>query len=149
MSIKKTEKKVKLQTTNPILHVRDIKITAMKKSILLILLTVAFFSVTKAQTPQNDRRAEMVQALKQRLKDEVKLSDVQADSVLAITLRYSTQIRPIRMDQSLSAEDKDNKVKPLENERNAKWKSNAGLNDDQLKKVKDLFDNMQKKMRSN
>ncbi len=84
-----------------------------------IILSICFIAgaVTFAVAQQGGTPAERMAQMKQRLKDEVKLTDVQIDSVMAINQVYQPKQREIRMDQSMSDTDKQTKMKAMNDER--------------------------------
>jgi hypothetical protein len=51
--------------------------------------------------------------MKQKLVTELKMTDVQADSVVAINMSYRPQMRDIFQDQSLSQDEKKTKMKGI------------------------------------
>jgi ABC-type branched-subunit amino acid transport system ATPase component len=61
------------------------------------------------QTDPATRQAQM----KQKLITDLKMTDVQADSVVAISMSYMPQRRAIFQDQSLSQDDKQAKMKAI------------------------------------
>ena len=61
------------------------------------------------QTDPATRQAQM----KQKLITDLKMTDVQADSVVAISMSYMPQRRAIFQDQSLSQDDKQAKMKVI------------------------------------
>ena len=61
------------------------------------------------QTDPATRQAQM----KQKLITDLKMTDVQADSVVAISMSYMPQRRAIFQDQSLSQDDKQAKLKEI------------------------------------
>ncbi len=90
----------------------------MKKIILSIcFLFGALTFVTAQQGQGGGKGAKRMAQMKQRLKDEVKLTDVQIDSVMAINQAYQPKQREIRMDQSMSDTDKQTKMKAMNDER--------------------------------
>ena len=90
----------------------------MKKIILSIcFLFGALTFVTAQQGQGGGKAAERMAQMKQRLKDEVKLTDVQIDSVMAINQVYQPKQSEIRMDQSMSDTDKQTKMKAMNDER--------------------------------
>ncbi len=90
----------------------------MKKIILSIcFLFGALTFVTAQQGQGGGKGAKRMAQMKQRLKDEVKLTDVQIDSVMAINQVYQPKQREIRMDQSMSDTDKQTKMKAMNDER--------------------------------
>jgi hypothetical protein len=54
--------------------------------------------------------------MKQKLITELKLTDVQADSVVAINMSYRPQMREIFQDQTLSQDEKKTKMKVITDE---------------------------------
>src|SRR5450631_3011409 len=76
-------------------------------SILMVILFSAFNGF--AQTDPASRQA----AMKQKLITELKLTNVQADSVVAINMDFMPQRREIFQDQSLSQDDKKAKMKAV------------------------------------
>jgi hypothetical protein len=76
-------------------------------SILMVILFSAFNGF--AQTDPASRQA----AMKQKLITELKLTNVQADSVVAINMDFMPQRREIFQDQSLSPDDKKAKMKAV------------------------------------
>jgi hypothetical protein len=102
----------------------------MKKIILSVCFLFGALTFVTAQQGQGGgqqgqggqgqgggKMAERTAQMKQRLKDEVKLTDVQIDSVMAINQVYQPKQREIRMDQSMSDADKQTKMKALNDER--------------------------------
>ncbi len=90
----------------------------MKKIILSIcFLFGALTFVTAQQGQGGGKAAKRMAQMKQRLKDEVKLTDVQIDSVMAINQAYQPKQSEIRMDQSMSDTDKQTKMKAMNDER--------------------------------
>jgi ABC-type branched-subunit amino acid transport system ATPase component len=61
------------------------------------------------QTDPATRQAQM----KQKLITDLKMTDVQADSVVSISMSYMPQRRAIFQDQSLSQDDKQAKMKEI------------------------------------
>ncbi len=99
----------------------------MKKIILSIcFLFGALTFVTAQQGQGGGNTAERMAQMKQKLKDEVKLTDVQIDSVMAITQAFQPKQREIRMDQSMSDADKQAKMKTLNDERAKRLESALG-----------------------
>jgi Tfp pilus assembly protein PilO len=108
----------------------------MKKiiAIVAVMLAVSGISSVYAQQGQMDPAARQA-AMKQKLKDDLKLTDVQADSVTAIQQEFRPQMRTIMMDQTLSADDKKAKLQPISDA--ADKRIQAVLGDDLFKKYKD------------
>ncbi len=89
------------------------KIIIMKKLFpaVIIFISGRIFNRDQAYA-QNDaasRQAEM----KQKLMTDLKMTDVQADSVVAISMSYMPQRREIFQDQSLSQDEKKTKMKAI------------------------------------
>ena len=99
----------------------------MKKVVLSIcFLFGALTFVTAQQGQGGGNAAERMAQMKQKLKDEVKLTDVQIDSVMAITQAFQPKQREIRMDQSMSDADKQAKMKTLNDETAKRLESALG-----------------------
>jgi predicted nucleic acid-binding Zn ribbon protein len=109
---------------------------AMKKIMMSIAFVVAVFSVSAVHAQQQDPAARAA-AMKQKLKDELKLSDVQADSVVAIQAEFRPKMREIFMDQSMSQDDKRAKLAPISEQQNKRIQ--AVLGDDLFKKYQDWW----------
>jgi hypothetical protein len=110
----------------------------MKKIIAGLAVVLAVFSVSSlyAQQSQDDRAARMA-AMKQKMKDDLKLTDVQADSVSSIQGEFMPKRREIFMDQSMSQEDKKTKIMSLNEQ--ADKRIHAVLGDDLFKKYQDWW----------
>ena len=111
----------------------------MKKIIACIAVVVALFSVSSvyAQQSQGDRQARMA-AMKQKMKDDLKLTDVQADSVSSIQGEFMPKRREIFSDQSMSQDDKKTKIMALNEQ--ADKRIHAVLGDDLFKKYQDWWE---------
>jgi hypothetical protein len=118
----------------------------MKKTILCLVVALSLFS-TRSVFAQGQNREQMQQMMKQYLKDSVHLSDVMVDSVMAVRMQYQPQMRQIFTDQSLSADDKQTKLKGLRTEMEARYKT-IGLTDDQITMMRDHDQRMRAQMRS-
>jgi hypothetical protein len=84
----------------------------MKKFIVPVFILIAGLFITTngyGQMNPEERQAQM----KQKLKTELKMTDVQADSVTAINMSYRPQMMEIFQDQSLSQDDKKAKMKTI------------------------------------
>ena len=101
---------------------------------IAIVFAVSAFSTAFAQQGQGDMAARQA-AMKQKLKDDLKLTDVQADSVSAINQEFRPQMRTIMMDQTMSQDDKKAKLQPISDA--ADKRIQAVLGDDLFKKYKD------------
>ena len=78
-----------------------------------------------------------MQDMKQRLKDSLQLTDTQADSVQAIMTEYQPQIKSIMKDQSLSKDQKKEKIKPVKKQMAARLKTI--LSNEQMQKLEDMM----------
>jgi hypothetical protein len=79
-----------------------------------LFITLALLSAVTgyAQNGAAGRQAEM----KQKLMTDLKMTEVQADSVMSISMSYMPQRREIFQDQSLSQDDKKAKMKMITEE---------------------------------
>jgi hypothetical protein len=77
-----------------------------------IFLMVAMITSVNSYAQQGDPAARQAQ-MKQKLITDLKMTDVQADSVVSISMSYSPQRRAIFQDQSLSQDDKQAKMKVI------------------------------------
>jgi hypothetical protein len=112
----------------------------MKKVILSIcfLLTAATF--VSAQQGGGGNMQERMAQMRQRLKDDVKLTDAQADSVMAIQQAFQPRTREIRMDQSMSDTDKQTKMKAINDERAKRFETALGK--ETAAKVEEFYSRM-------
>jgi hypothetical protein len=93
----------------------------MKKFILstcFLFTAVIFVSAQHAA----ERKAQ----IKQGLKEEVKLTDDQATSVMAIVDEFRPKLKAIRTDSTLSDEEKKTRTKVLNEEKTSRIESVAG-----------------------
>ena len=77
-----------------------------------IFLMVAMIASVNSYGQQGDPASRQAQ-MKQKLMTDLKMTDVQADSVVAISMSYMPQRRAIFQDQSLSQDDKQAKMKEI------------------------------------
>lgn len=77
-----------------------------------IFLMVAMIASVNSYGQQGDPASRQAQ-MKQKLMTDLKMTDVQADSVVAINMSYMPQRRAIFQDQSLSQDDKQAKMKEI------------------------------------
>ena len=121
----------------------------MKKTVFtlsILLMTLVSFS-QESSTNNGFRRSgsgnpRMKEALKQKLTDELKLTESQADSVATIQMEAQKNMRDIKVDTSISKEEKENKLAEYKAVRNKKLK--AVLNDEQIIKLQEMIENMRK-----
>ncbi|HEY4155302.1 MAG TPA: hypothetical protein VGM24_07735 [Puia sp.] len=115
----------------------------MKQLIAGAFVLMALFSSVNSFAQQRDpaaREAEM----RQKLKTDLKLTDIQIDSVVAINREFMPQRREIYQDQSLSADDKKTKMKAVTDQSDTRIQ--AVLGDDLFKQYQDWrMKNMQRR----
>jgi hypothetical protein len=120
----------------------------MKKLFFLVVLFTMVYS-TKVVAQQNGDRdpAAMMQRMKERIKpsliEKTKLTDAQADKVIEINFSNQRKRRDIRMDQTLTDEERTKKNAELQEAQNASLKA-IPLTDDQVKDVNNFFEEMRK-----
>jgi hypothetical protein len=105
-----------------------------KKMIACAAIVIALFSVSTTTYAQRGDTAAMRQrqeAMMQKMKDDLKLTPVQYDSVWAINKEFMGKMRDIFMDQSVSQEDRRAKMQPIRAAQNARLQ--AALGDDMYK----------------
>ena len=96
-----------------------------------MLVATLFFTVSaSAQNGGGGGRGERI---KHYLVDSLNVSATNADSVIAISQRSMMQLRPIIQDQSLSQDEKKDKVKPIREAAKAEMKKY--LTADQMEKL--------------
>ena len=106
----------------------------MKRFITAVSFAIALLSVSFSYAQQQDPAARAA-AMKQKLIDELKFTDVQADSVVAIGQEFRPKMRDIFMDQSMSQDDKKAKMDEINAQRNKRIQ--AVLGDDLFKKYQE------------
>ena len=107
----------------------------MKRFIACVAIVLAISVVSTAFAQQGQPDPARMAAMKQKMKDDLKLTDVQADSVSAINQEFRPQMRTIMMDQTISQDDKKAKLQPISDA--ADKRIQAVLGDDLFKKYKD------------
>lgn len=117
----------------------------MKKILALLVITLSVYSLANAQGGGGQRGERFREAMKQRLKDSLQLSDTKADSVIAVLQEFQPKQREIFMDQSLSQDDKMTKIKDLNTQRKEKLKT--VLTDDQITKYEAMEQRIREQMR--
>ncbi|HEX8357693.1 MAG TPA: hypothetical protein VF610_09785 [Segetibacter sp.] len=98
----------------------------MKKIILSICFVLATVGFVSAQNGQGGDQAERIARMKQRLKDELKLTDVQIDTVIAIQQVYQPRSREVWTDQNMTDADKQAKMKVISDERSKRFETSLG-----------------------
>jgi len=84
----------------------------MKRSLVVSFIAALLFCFSFSSFAQQDAAARQAQ-MKQKLMTDLKMTSVQADSVVAISASYRPQVREIFQDQSLSQDDKMAKMKAI------------------------------------
>jgi len=115
----------------------------MKKVLALILIVSAFFTV--AASAQTSKKGMGLS--KQTLMDSLKISSETADSVIAIRHASMSQMKSVADDQSLSQDDKKQKLKPLREETQTRLKK--FLSNDQIKKLHEMEMTMRQDKKKN
>jgi hypothetical protein len=87
-------------------------IQIMKKFLATGVVLIFCLFTTIYSFAQSDPAARQAQ-MKQKLITDLKMTDVQADSVVSINASYRPQFREIFQDQSLSQDDKMAKMKAI------------------------------------
>ncbi|MFM1962740.1 MAG: hypothetical protein RLZZ172_1585 [Bacteroidota bacterium] len=112
----------------------------------------AFFALAfslQAQPPGGGDPEAMKARMKERIKpmllEQVKVTDAEADKIIDASFDFQMKSRPIRMDQSLSEEDKAKKMKELEVARDKAYKA-IPLTDEKIVAVNAFYDEMRKRM---
>jgi len=97
-------------------------------------VSLASLSSLQAQRQPMDTAAmrKRQEEMMQQLKTDLKLTDVQADSVSSIQKEFRGKMQAIFMDQSVSQEDRRAQMAPLSEARNKRLQ--AALGDDLFKK---------------
>jgi Spy/CpxP family protein refolding chaperone len=114
---------------------------ASKKLIACAALIIGLFSVSSAFAQGGGRMMDTaamrqrMEARIQKMKEDLKLTPVQADSIKAIAMDMQGKSRDIFMDQSMSREDKMAKLQPLREAANKRIE--AVLGPDLYKKYQD------------
>jgi hypothetical protein len=109
-----------------------------KKMIACAVIVIALFSISTTTYAQRGDTAAMRQrqeAQMAKMKDDLKLTPVQVDSLTAINKDYNGKMREIFSDQSVSQEDRRAKMQPLREAQNKRIQ--AALGDDMYKKYQD------------
>jgi Spy/CpxP family protein refolding chaperone len=114
---------------------------ASKKLIACATLLIALFSVSSTFAQGGGRMMDTaamrqrMEARIQKMKDDLKLTPVQADSMKAISMDQQSKMRDIFMDQSASREDRMAKMQPIREAANKRIEAVLGA--DLFKKYQD------------
>jgi len=111
----------------------------MKSKFTFVLILLSFLGA--ACFAQGGK--QNMQEMKQRIKDSLQLTDAQVDSVEAIRAEFQPQIKSIMKDQSLSKDQKKQKIKPIKKQMVARLKT--FLTNDQIQKLEEMEKDMRKK----
>ena len=103
-----------------------------------------FFAVatTFVNAQDGNGRGRMMEMMKQKLKDDLKFTDVQIDSVLAVQMDYQAKSRQVRMDNSMGDDQKKAAMEKFAAERHARLKNT--LSDEEIKKLDAVYEEMRK-----
>lgn len=123
----------------------------MKKLFVLAVFCASLFLAHTASAqgggdPQQMRQ-RMMERIKPQLIEKTKLTEAEADKVLDIYIATQPQRREIRMDQSMSEEEKAKKIAAIEEEAGKKYKA-IPLTDEKAKAVNEFFEDMRKNMQN-
>ena len=110
----------------------------MKRFIVTICLLFASVTFVSAQ-----RAAERKAQIRQGLKEEVKLTDDQITSVMAIEDEFRPKLRAIKTDAALSDDDKKAKTKAINEEKRSRIEALTGK--DVARKIEAFYDSLKKK----
>ncbi len=108
-----------------------------KKMIACAGLVIALFTVTSASAQRGDTAAMRQRQEQQvaKMKDDLKLTQAQADSLNAINRDYNPKMREIFSDQSMSQDDRRAKMMAIRQEQMKRIE--AALGAETAKKVQD------------
>ncbi len=102
----------------------------MKKIFAILMVTSVFFSFSVSA-----QQSKMVLP-KQTLMDSLKISETVADSVIAIRTQTMSEMKTVMSDQSLSQDQRKEKMKPIKQEMKTQLKK--FLTDDQIAKLQEM-----------
>lgn len=121
----------------------------MKKYFTTMIALFAMFVSVLAQPPGGGDPEAMKARMKERVKpmliEKTSITDQEAEKVMDIYFDYQMKTRPIRMDQSMSEEDKSKKIKEATDTRDKSFKE-IPLTDEKIKSVSDFFEELRKQM---
>ena len=120
----------------------------MKKLFSLFVASMALLFSLQAQPPGGGDPEAMKTRMKERVKplliQQVGVSDAEADKILEINFDFQMKTRELRMDQALSEDDRNKKMKELSDSRDKKVKE-IPLSDEKVKAVNTFYEEMRKK----
>ena len=116
----------------------------------VFFLFLSSFKATllNAQTPEptfvsGDKGLQKNEILRLQMKDDLKLTNAQFDSTLAIQKEFLNRFRQVKTNTKLTEDAKKKKLKDLLDMKTKRLKS-AGLDDAAIKRVEDYFINKQR-----
>jgi|GEM_PF-3857003 len=130
-------------------YVNNKKILSMRKSVLVFALILSTIAVASAQTygtggvRRGGTSLDMRENMKERIKETLKISSSQTDSIAAVEQAYLFKLRAFKTDTNLTDSVRTARVSELEAERKQKFK--AILTDEQIAQLDTLMKN--RKMR--
>ena len=112
----------------------------MKKIFIAVLLVIVATGTAMAQPGSRDGRGgrEMREAMREKMKTELQLSDAQADSVQAVQHEFQMKLRDLRQNHYLNEEQRKAAAKELNEKRKAKIKTI--LSDEQAQKLEEMME---------
>jgi hypothetical protein len=119
------------------------------RKIFLLLAVFTLFAAGQASAQQKGGDpAAMLQRMKERIKpqliEQTKISEEQAEKVIEISFNLQRQRRELRIDQTISDDDKAKRVAEIDAPRDKQFKA-AGLTDEQVIKINSFFEEQRKK----
>jgi secreted PhoX family phosphatase len=88
------------------------KSSVMKRILVAVSVLALLLCFSTSSFAQQDAAARQAQ-MKEKLMTDLKMTSVQADSVVAVSSSYRPQLREIYQDQSLSQDQKMTKMKAI------------------------------------
>ena len=120
----------------------------MKKLLSLVVAMTALFFSLQAQPPGGGDPEAMKARMKERVKplllQQVGVTDAEADKILESNFTFQMKTRELRMDQSLSEDDRKKKMKDAKDELEKQLKA-IPLSDEKVKAVDAFYEEMRKK----
>ena len=120
----------------------------MKKLLSLVVAMTALFFSLQAQPPGGGDPEAMKARMKERIKplllQQVGVTDTEADKILESNFTFQMKTREIRMDQSLSEDDRKKKMKDAKDKLEKQLKA-IPLSEEKVKAVDTFYEEMRKK----
>lgn len=120
----------------------------MKKLFSFIVAITALFFSLQAQPPGGGDPEAMKARMKERVKplllQQVGVTDAEAEKILESNFTFQMKTREIRMDQSLSEDDRKKKMKDAKDELEKQLKA-VPLSEEKIKAVDAFYEEMRKK----